>query len=131
MTITAISQGSTALILALIPIYRKPEDFHAMEYKGTDRRRTDRRADSRADWDLWRDAVNERLAEASSRMERLEQSLYPRIQKIDEMHSDFSALKGGFTVLTWVGKAAKPLFLIGTFLTAVVLGIKTGVWKFP
>ena len=117
--------------MGLFSVYRKPEDFHAMEYKGTDRRRTDRRADSRADWDLWRDGVNDRLAEASRRMERLEQALYPRIEKIDEMHEIMSSLKGGFTVLTWIGRAAKPVFLIVAAVGAIAVGAKTGVWKWP
>lgn len=48
-----------------------------------------------------------------------------------EMYEIFSTAKGGFRMIELIGRGAKPVFLIFAVGTAILVGIKTGVWKWP
>lgn len=98
-----------------------------MEYTGVDRRRTDRRAASRDEWERWREGVNNRLHTNERDVSEIKSVLLPRIEKIDAMHEVFVAAQGGFTVLTWIGKGAKPVLWIVAAIGGV-LGVKHFPW---
>lgn len=51
-------------------------------------------------------------------------------QKIDELHTIFTQVKGGFVVLGWLGKTAKFLWPVVLLVTAIIAWIKTGVWAY-
>lgn len=49
----------------------------------------------------------------------------------EEMYEIFSDAKAGFRTLAMIGKGAKPVFMIFALTSAILLGVKTGVWKWP
>ena len=50
--------------------------------------------------------------------------------KTDEMHEVFTAARGGFRVIQFLGSAAKPIVYIVALLAAVAVYVKTGNWTF-
>jgi len=69
--------------------------------------------------------IEDRLTEQSEATKRIEQNT-------GELVDAFHALTGAFKVLTWIGKAAKPLGWIAAAVAAVVgawTAIKGGVGK--
>lgn len=95
-------------------------------WDGTERRSPER---------LWRDQINARLAQGDAVMRQLEGGLAEntaataRVEaKADQVAADtselvqtFRNLKGAFSVLEMLGKAAKPLTAIAGLLGAVAL----------
>lgn len=51
--------------------------------------------------------------------------------KVDEMHAVFAAAKGGFKVLEFTGKVAKPLAYITAIFAAMGALFATGHWQWP
>lgn len=80
-----------------------------------------------------RQQINERLDKGSERMASIErdlkavtQQLQERNQQLAEMLEFFSAMKGAFKVLNWVGKVAKPLAAI-VMLGGACVGFWTAI----
>ena len=80
-----------------------------------------------------RQQINERLDKGSERMAAIErdlkavtQQLQERNQQLAEMLEFFSAMKGAFKVLNWVGKVAKPLAAI-VMLGGACVGFWTAI----
>lgn len=74
--------------------------------------------------------VNKRFNQGSERMAAIEQDLkvatqelHERNQQMAELLEFFTAMKGAFKVLNWVGKVAKPLAAI-----AMLGGACVGFW---
>lgn len=80
-----------------------------------------------------RQQINERFDKGSERMAAIErdlkavtQQLQERNQQLAEMLEFFSAMKGAFKVLNWVGKVAKPLAAI-VMLGGACVGFWTAI----
>ena len=74
--------------------------------------------------------VNKRFNQGSERMAAIErdlkvatQELHERNQQMAELLEFFTAMKGAFKVLNWVGKVAKPLAAI-----VMLGGSCVGLW---
>ncbi|MFN3732258.1 hypothetical protein [Comamonas testosteroni] len=79
---------------------------------------------------MTRQQFNERLDKGSERMAAIErdlkavtQELQERNQQMAELLEFFTAMKGAFKVLNWVGKVAKPLAAI-----VMLGGSCVGLW---
>ena len=77
--------------------------------------------------------VNKRFNQGSERMAAIErdlkvatQELHERNQQMAELLEFFTAMKGAFKVLNWVGKVAKPLAYI-VMLGGACVGFWTAV----
>ncbi|CAM4290591.1 Phage holin family protein [Comamonas aquatilis] len=80
--------------------------------------------------------VNKRFNQGSERMAAIErdlkvatQELHERNQQMAELLEFFTAMKGAFKVLNWVGKVAKPLaaiVMLGGACVAFWTAIKGG-----
>ena len=77
--------------------------------------------------------VNKRFNQGSERMAAIErdlkvatQELHERNQQMAELLEFFTAMKGAFKVLNWVGKASKPLAYI-VMLGGACVGFWTAV----
>ena len=77
--------------------------------------------------------LNERLDKGSERMAAIErdlkavtQQLHERNQQLADLLEFFTAMKGAFKVLNWVGKVAKPLAAI-VMLGGACVGFWTAV----
>lgn len=82
---------------------------------------------------LTRQQINERFDKGSERMAAIErdlkaatQQLQERNQQLAELLEFFSAMKGAFKVLNWVGKVSKPLAYI-VMLGGACVGFWTAV----
>lgn len=80
-----------------------------------------------------RQQINERLDEGSERMAAIErdlkavtQELYELKQQLADLLEFFTAMKGAFKVLNWVGKVAKPLAAI-VMLGGACVGFWTAI----
>ncbi len=80
-----------------------------------------------------RQQINERLDKGSERMASIErdlkavtQQLQERNQQLAELLEFFTAMKGAFKVLNWVGKVAKPLAAI-VMLGGACVGFWTAI----
>jgi hypothetical protein len=95
-------------------------------WDGIDRRAKDRRATSRT--------LEGRIDAHAGRIHALERDmagvkviLDDRLEKIDEALDIVTAAKGGFTVITWIGKGAKPVLWIVAAIGGI-FGIKQLPW---
>ncbi|MBI1626763.1 MAG: hypothetical protein RR715_12375 [Comamonas sp.] len=77
--------------------------------------------------------VNKRFNQGSERMAAIErdlkvatQELHERNQQMAELLEFFTAMKGAFKVLNWVGKVAKPLAAI-VMLGGACVGFWTAI----
>ena len=77
--------------------------------------------------------VNKRFNQGSKRMAAIErdlkvatQELHERNQQMAELLEFFTAMKGAFKVLNWVGKVAKPLAAI-VMLGGACVGFWTAI----
>ena len=77
--------------------------------------------------------LNERLDKGSERMAAIErdlkavtQQLHERNQQLADLLEFFTAMKGAFKVLNWVGKVAKPLAAI-VMLGGACVGFWTAI----
>ena len=77
--------------------------------------------------------VNKRFNQGSERMAAIErdlkvatQELHERNQQMSELLEFFTAMKGAFKVLNWVGKVAKPLAAI-VMLGGACVGFWTAI----
>lgn len=82
---------------------------------------------------MTRQQINERLDKGSERMAAIErdlkavtQELQERNQQMAELLEFFTAMKGAFKVLNWVGKVSKPLAYI-VMLGGACVGFWTAV----
>lgn len=82
---------------------------------------------------MTRQQFNERLDKGSERMAAIErdlkavtQELQERNQQMAELLEFFTAMKGAFKVLNWVGKVSKPLAYI-VMLGGACVGFWTAV----
>ena len=82
---------------------------------------------------ITRQQINERLDKGSERMASIErdlktvtQQLQERNQQLAELLEFFTAMKGAFKVLNWVGKVAKPLAAI-VMLGGACVGFWTAI----
>ncbi|MEG0148807.1 MAG: hypothetical protein RR701_05440 [Comamonas sp.] len=80
-----------------------------------------------------RQQINERFDKGSERMATIErdlkevtQELQERNQQMAELLEFFTAMKGAFKVLNWVGKVAKPLAAI-VMLGGACVGFWTAI----
>lgn len=80
-----------------------------------------------------RQQINERFDKGSERMAAIErdlkvatQQLQERNQQLAELLEFFTAMKGAFKVLNWVGKVAKPLAAI-VMLGGACVGFWTAI----
>ena len=80
-----------------------------------------------------RQQINERFDKGSERMAAIErdlkvatQELHERNQQMAELLEFFTAMKGAFKVLNWVGKVAKPLAAI-VMLGGACVGFWTAI----
>lgn len=80
-----------------------------------------------------RQQVNERLDKGSERMAAIErdlkavtQELYELKQQLADLLEFFTAMRGAFKVLNWVGKVAKPLAAI-VMLGGACVGFWTAI----
>ena len=80
-----------------------------------------------------RQQINERFDKGSERMAAIErdlkaatQELQERNQQMSELLEFFTAMKGAFKVLNWVGKVAKPLAAI-VMLGGACVGFWTAI----
>ena len=82
---------------------------------------------------LTRQQINERFDKGSERMAAIERDLkavthelQERNQQLADLLEFFSAMKGAFKVLNWVGKVAKPLAAI-VMLGGACVGFWTAI----
>ena len=82
---------------------------------------------------MTRQQINERFDKGSERMAAIErdlkavtQQLQERDQQLADLLEFFTAMKGAFKVLNWVGKASKPLAYI-VMLGGACVGFWTAV----
>ena len=80
-----------------------------------------------------RQQINERFDKGSERMAAIErdlkavtQELYELKQQLADLLEFFTAMKGAFKVLNWVGKVAKPLAAI-VMLGGACVGFWTAI----
>ena len=83
--------------------------------------------------------VNKRFNQGSERMAAIErdlkvatQELHERNQQMAELLEIFTAMKGAFKVLNWVGKVAKPMaaiVMLGGACVGFWTAIKGGAWR--
>ena len=79
-----------------------------------------------------REAANKVTQEILTRLDNHEHaisSFNKTNEDMQEVLGYFLAAKGGFTVLSWIGKAAKWLWPPIAVLVAIVVYIKSGEWK--
>lgn len=76
-------------------------------------------------------ALEGRMHQVEQGVTRLSVGVEINNKQTEEMYKAFSAAKGGFRALEWIAKGAKPVFIIAACITALIAGIKTGVWSWP
>lgn len=100
--------------------------WDGLERRNSGRRNTD---DNRAERRFR--AIEDRLYTLEESMSKVERFIGERAPQIIDALDMLTAAKGGFTVLTWVGKGAKPILMLVLVAGALTTGVKTGFWKWP
>ena len=76
-------------------------------------------------------ALEDRMHDVETGIRRLAVGVEKNNTQTQEMYEVFADAKGGFRTLALIGKGAKPVFLIFAVASAILVGIKTGVWNWP
>lgn len=76
-------------------------------------------------------ALEDRMHEVERSTLKLTVGVQRNNEQTQEMYEVFSDAKAGFRTLALIGKGAKPVFMIFAISTAIMVGVKTGIWKWP
>lgn len=83
------------------------------------------------------DSTDQKIRDLEIRMQAVEKGLHDMAvgqsrnnDQTSEMYELFTAAKGGFKTLELIGKGAKPVLMIGALISAIIVGVKTGVWNY-